>query len=548
MLKLGLKTKKNIAQKGKIGTKPQLAPKATFLKVIQHLHQTIGNQAVSRWIQTKLKIDQPDDKYEQEADQIAEKIMTMPSSTCTSCEEEELQPKLADKISPFIQRQEIDEEEEEEEVIQPKRNTDKETKATPEIENHISRTRGLGNPLPFAPRAFMEERFGVDFSPVRIHADSEAARMARALNAEAFTYRRDIYFGEGRYRPETTEGKKLLAHELTHVVQQGSINFKGNNFFGKSIIALQGLEPTEKEICKGELSFERRAQLLFDILQAAYTDLDAHAKKWETTAYEYGLRYKNAYDNHKNVIRKQEKHDALVHKLCFAVLTMVGVGTISVFSTWLQQGKELLEQIKINTFEDVVQVALDKALGFRVEFPSTPISVDPFKFYLGLQTNLSRLKESACSYLNRYVQWAKDVNINPDPYKYLFLEWFDPEEFDWQVTLWKGGIKLFYDPPKISWNDFEKELEIGMWAKWAASTLIKPVKKTIRRGGPAAICRTYETEEVNDPGSIVEKRLDELGITKACGVGDWGWWTTDAEVLKLVEWGRNWKPQHVFTI
>lgn len=224
MLKLGLKTKKNIAQKGKIGTKPQLAPKATFLKVIQHLHQTIGNQAVSRWIQTKLKIDQPDDKYEQEADQIAEKIMTMPSSTCTSCEEEErLQPKLADKISPFIQRQEIDEEEEEEEVIQPKRNTDKETKATPEIENHISRTRGLGSSLPSAPRAFMEERFGVDFSPVRIHADSEAARMARALNAEAFTYRRDIYFGEGRYRPETTEGKKLLAHELTHVVQEGKL-------------------------------------------------------------------------------------------------------------------------------------------------------------------------------------------------------------------------------------------------------------------------------------------------------------------------------------
>jgi len=224
MLKLGLKTKKNIAQKGKIGTKPQLAPKATFLKVIQHLHQTIGNQAVSRWIQTKLKIGQPDDKYEQEADQIAEKIMTMPSSTCTSCEEEErLQPKLADKISLFIQRQGIDEEEEEEEVIQPKRNTDKETKATPEIENHISRTRGLGNPLPFAPRAFMEERFGVDFSPVRIHADSEAARMARALNAEAFTYGRDIYFGEGRYRPETTEGKKLLAHELTHVVQEGKL-------------------------------------------------------------------------------------------------------------------------------------------------------------------------------------------------------------------------------------------------------------------------------------------------------------------------------------
>ncbi|RLB60373.1 MAG: hypothetical protein DRG80_05420 [Deltaproteobacteria bacterium] len=66
----------------------------------------------------------------------------------------------------------------------------------------------------------MEERFGVDFSNVRIHADSEAACMARVLNAEAFTYGRDIYFGEGRYKPNTLTGKWLLANELVHVVQQ----------------------------------------------------------------------------------------------------------------------------------------------------------------------------------------------------------------------------------------------------------------------------------------------------------------------------------------
>jgi len=139
-----------------------------------------------------------------------------------SYEEERLQPKLIDEISPIIQRQETEkeEEEEEEEVIQPKRISDEGEKEILEIETYISRTKGLGNPLPPGIRAFMEERFGVDFSNVRIHADSEAARMARALNAEAFTYGRDIYFGEGRYRPETTEGKRLLAHELTHVVQQ----------------------------------------------------------------------------------------------------------------------------------------------------------------------------------------------------------------------------------------------------------------------------------------------------------------------------------------
>jgi len=185
--------------------------------------QTVGNQAIIRMmksihsplsmigqIQTKLKIGQPNDKYEQEADRIAEKIMTMSSSTCVSYEEERLQPKLIDEISPIIQRQET-EEEEEKEVIQTKRIIDEGEKEIPEIETYISRTRGLGNPLPPGIRAFMEEKFGVDFSNVRIHADSEAARMARALNAEAFTYGRDIYFGEGRYRPETTEKLPCLA-------------------------------------------------------------------------------------------------------------------------------------------------------------------------------------------------------------------------------------------------------------------------------------------------------------------------------------------------
>jgi len=210
MLKIGLKSKKNIAQKGKIKPKSQSTPKATFFNVIQYLHKTVGNQAVSNWIQTKLKIGQPNDKYEQEADRIAEKIMTMPSSTCVSCEEKErVQPKLIDEISPIIQRQET--EEEEEEIIQPKRVTDEGEKEIPEIETYISRTKGLGNSLPPAQRTFMEEKFGVDFSSVRIHADGEAARMARALNAEAFTYGRDIYFGEGRYRPETTEKLPCLA-------------------------------------------------------------------------------------------------------------------------------------------------------------------------------------------------------------------------------------------------------------------------------------------------------------------------------------------------
>ena len=79
---------------------------------------------------------------------------------------------------------------------------------------------GGGRPLDDAPRSFMEARFGRNFAGVRIHTDGEAAASARALNARAYTFGRDIVFASGAYRPESGEGRGLLAHELAHVVQQ----------------------------------------------------------------------------------------------------------------------------------------------------------------------------------------------------------------------------------------------------------------------------------------------------------------------------------------
>lgn len=78
-----------------------------------------------------------------------------------------------------------------------------------------------GFPLDAGTRAFMEPRFGHDFGKVRVHADDRAAESARAVNALAYTAGRDIVFAAGRYKPQDDEGKRLIAHELTHVVQQG---------------------------------------------------------------------------------------------------------------------------------------------------------------------------------------------------------------------------------------------------------------------------------------------------------------------------------------
>jgi len=77
-----------------------------------------------------------------------------------------------------------------------------------------------GQPLDAPTRAFMEPRFGHDFSRVRVHTDARAVESARALNALAYTVGRDVVFGKGQYAPQSNEGRRLLAHELTHVLQQ----------------------------------------------------------------------------------------------------------------------------------------------------------------------------------------------------------------------------------------------------------------------------------------------------------------------------------------
>jgi hypothetical protein len=112
--------------------------------------------------------------------------------------------------------------EEEEEPIQ----TKGEESGTPSLssaaELSILSLKGAGSPLPSSERSFFEPRFGRDFSRVRLHADGQADSMAKSIQARAFTVGRDIFFGQGEYRSGSSEGRDLLAHELTHVVQQAS--------------------------------------------------------------------------------------------------------------------------------------------------------------------------------------------------------------------------------------------------------------------------------------------------------------------------------------
>ncbi len=171
-------------------------------------------------LQPKLKINPSNDKYEQEADRVAEQVMRMPEQKlqhkCAKCrKEEEIQSTSGVKIQRKCTKCE-----EEEEMLQTKSKGNSPNMASSALMNQIQHTRGGGQALDTNTRSFMESRFGMDFSGVRIHDNTQAAEMNQKINAGAFTIGRDIYFNQGRYQPKTVEGRMLLAHELVHVRQQ----------------------------------------------------------------------------------------------------------------------------------------------------------------------------------------------------------------------------------------------------------------------------------------------------------------------------------------
>jgi hypothetical protein len=186
-------------------------------------------------VMPKLEVGQVGDKFEQEADRTADHVVNMPENHAVQKEplpeekvqkatlpEEKVQKEpVTGETSSWIQRAE---KKEEEKPIQKKSEnpSQREIPETSWLENQLNTTKGSGNPLPDESRSFMESRFGANFSDVNVHAGNQANILNRSINAQAFTHGSDIYFGEGKYNPESRQGKHLLAHELTHVVQQGN--------------------------------------------------------------------------------------------------------------------------------------------------------------------------------------------------------------------------------------------------------------------------------------------------------------------------------------
>ncbi|MFZ3382989.1 MAG: DUF4157 domain-containing protein, partial [Candidatus Methanoperedens sp.] len=184
---------------------------------ILFLQRTIGNQAVGKLIksgalQTKLRIGQSNDIYEQEADRVAEQVIRMPD--VSEAKDTRIQRKCPKCLRGLLGKNKKDE------LLQAKEIRGETPEVISNIETDINALRGKGQPLPESVSAFFEPGFGQDFSRVRVHSGGAAEQSAREVNAKAYTTGHNIVFGAGQFSPGTHEGRRLIAHELTHVMQQ----------------------------------------------------------------------------------------------------------------------------------------------------------------------------------------------------------------------------------------------------------------------------------------------------------------------------------------
>jgi hypothetical protein len=199
----------------------------------------------NRTVQARLKMGQVNDKYEKEADSVADKVVNQsitngrgttnsPDSSIQKQEEKDIEVQaqsIGEDISPIVQKMETEDEpvqRMEEDEVQQKKNEGGGNKPS-NIEGSLKSSKGRGSKMDSNTMSQMESGFGMDFSNVNIHTGPDAIQMNQDLGAKAFTNGNDVYFNKGEYNPASKGGKHLLAHELTHTVQQS----KGSNTLSK---------------------------------------------------------------------------------------------------------------------------------------------------------------------------------------------------------------------------------------------------------------------------------------------------------------------------
>lgn len=215
-------------------------------------------------------LGQINDPLEHEADHTAEHVIRMPAPAGTVAAAPQVSSKRAGEVSAKALQMEA---------------SDLSAGEAPGIVRDV--LRSPGQPLDGTTRAFFEPRFGYDFSQVRVHADAEAAASARAVNASAFTSGKHLVFADGRYAPHASAGQRLLAHELTHTIQQGAVGETGDG-----LVQRQPASPTPASSTPANASETAPAQPGKAPVNSAIANIPWGRYIDEFTECDYDVNYK----------------------------------------------------------------------------------------------------------------------------------------------------------------------------------------------------------------------------------------------------------------
>ena len=210
----------------------------------------IQRQEAEEEEEVQAKLIQRQEAAEEEEEVQAKRIQRQEAAE----EEEEVQARRiqhqeAAEEEEEVQARRIQRQEEEEEDLQSSRTQlEKGGRVSPQMEERIRQLmQGGGRPLDKDTRDYFEPRFGADFSQIRVHDDAEAAQIAGQMNSRAFTQEQHIFFGQGQYQPKTSVGRDLLAHELTHTIQQGAVPAVGKQQLQRNRVQRDLIQRTDDD-------------------------------------------------------------------------------------------------------------------------------------------------------------------------------------------------------------------------------------------------------------------------------------------------------------
>jgi hypothetical protein len=218
-------------------------------------------------VQAKMLINQPNDAHEVEADKMADNVVSSKADGAT---------RSVSPVTPSITPVQLQKASDKEDAVSVQ---SKEQHVASATATKITGAKSSGRPLEKKVKNTMENSFGADFSKVRVHTGVEAEQMSEGLNAQAFTHENNVFFNRGKYNPETREGKHLLAHELTHTLQQ-----KGSEMVQRKHVADTGWRYTPpKAVSRSIIEIQ-------GIVNATPDGV-------------YGLDTKNAVENYQKVLK-----------------------------------------------------------------------------------------------------------------------------------------------------------------------------------------------------------------------------------------------------